>query len=121
MTIVQEESSKLIGTRPAIAVLLSAFAAAMPLLTQDATAQAEGQNRVFSSGTNVSASSKAAAEKLARIFPEFYWYASDAWLRETTRHGFCHPQKHDEFVNTNEVTRSEHGLKPVKPERSPGK
>jgi hypothetical protein len=42
----------------------------------------------------------AATERLLRVFPSLYWYASDAYLRETTRHGFGQPQNHDAFVKS---------------------
>lgn len=46
---------------------------------------------------------QAEAERLAKELPSLYWYASDACLRETSRHG---PQtiKYDRFVNTNRGT-----------------
>lgn len=48
-------------------------------------------------------STNSAAGKLAQTFPSLYWYASDACLRETTRHGFGQSQKHDEFTKENKA------------------
>jgi len=30
---------------------------------------------------------RASLEKLGRVFPELFWHASDAWMRETTAFG----------------------------------
>jgi len=51
----------------------------------------------FASAQDLAATGKAEADKLAKVFPSLYWYASDACLRETSRHG---PQtlKYRKFV-----------------------
>jgi len=78
-------------------------AASSNLLQQDATAERSRRTEGAPPAANKSASPNAAAERLAQIFPTLYWYASDACLRETTRHGFGHPQKRDEFVKSNKA------------------
>jgi hypothetical protein len=82
---------------------LAQHAAGPKLLRSEVATEGTGQHHAAASTADGSATPKADAAQLAQIFPALYWYASDACLRETTRHGFGHPQKYDEYVKSNKA------------------
>jgi len=71
------------------------------LPSEPTEATKSSQGAVTSMTRNAAAATPdAATTKFVQAFPALYWYASDACLRETTRHRFGHPQKFDEFVKS---------------------
>jgi hypothetical protein len=46
---------------------------------------------------------RASLEKLGRVFPELFWHASDAWMRETTAAGGGQISTKEEFIKAHKV------------------
>lgn len=112
----RHRTSGLFRSHAAIAALRLVLFAVTLWISANASAQGVEQRGNAASRLSVSPAFKAAADQLTKVFPSLYWYASDTCLRETTRHGLGHFQKHDEFVKSTKAV-----LENIKEEGRAGK